>query len=50
VTIFASAPGYVAGSHAIDVTDFETLTVTISPAAISENGAALEDNERRRAG
>jgi len=37
-TIFASAPGYVGGSQAIDVTDFETLTVTINPAAISENG------------
>jgi hypothetical protein len=38
VTITASALGYVDDSHTIDVTDFETLSVTISPAAISENG------------
>ena len=38
VTITASALGYVGDNHTIDVTDFETLSVTISPTAISENG------------
>ena len=37
-TITASASGYVGDNHTIDVTDYETLSVTISPAAISENG------------
>ena len=37
-TITVSAAGYVGDSADIDVTDFETVTVTINPAAISENG------------
>ncbi|MEZ6111483.1 MAG: hypothetical protein R3C99_10745 [Pirellulaceae bacterium] len=37
-TISASATGYVTGTAAIDVTDFEPLTVTLSASTISENG------------
>ena len=37
-TITVSAAGFVGGSADIDVTDYETVTVTINPAAISENG------------
>ena len=37
VTITASATGYVNGSDTVDVTDYETLTVTIAAASISEN-------------
>ena len=40
VTITGSAGGYVNGSRALDVTDFETLTVTIDRTAISESGGS----------
>ncbi len=36
--ITASAVGYTGSSHTIDVTDHETLSVSIDAAAISENG------------
>ena len=39
---YSSALGHVGHSRSVDVTDSETLSVTIGPAAISENG------ERRR--
>ncbi len=38
VTITASATGYVGGSANVNLTDFETLALTINPASISENG------------
>ena len=37
-TITVSATGFVGDSADIDVTDYETVTVTVNPAAISENG------------
>jgi hypothetical protein len=40
VTITASAAGYVSGTKTLDVTDYETLAVTINPASISENGGS----------
>ena len=39
-TIGAAAAGYVGGTRTIDVTDMETLTVTIDVAAFSENGGS----------
>ncbi|HND52402.1 MAG TPA: Calx-beta domain-containing protein, partial [Pirellulaceae bacterium] len=38
ITISASATGYVGSSTTLDVTDFETLTVSVNPVAMSENG------------
>jgi 6-phosphogluconolactonase (cycloisomerase 2 family) len=38
VTVTASAAGYVSGTKIVDVTDYETLTVTIDVASMSENG------------
>ena len=38
VTIGVAASGYASGSASVAVTDEESLTVTISPTAISENG------------
>ena len=38
VSLSGTATGYVGGSANVDVTDYETLTVTISPTSISENG------------
>ena len=38
VTISASAAGYVSSSQAISVLDYETLSLTIAPASISEAG------------
>lgn len=38
VTFTASAPGYVSGSANLVVTDYETLTLTISPPSVSERG------------
>lgn len=40
INITASATGYVGASQSLDVTDAEFLTVSITPAAIPENGAA----------
>ena len=37
-TTTASAMGYIDGSDAIDVTDHETLSVSIADASMSENG------------
>ncbi len=39
-TITATATGYVSGSTSVDVTDYETLTVAVSPTSISENGGS----------
>lgn len=38
VLISATSAGYVGGNAVVDVQDYETLTLTILPAAISENG------------
>ena len=38
VTITSSASGYVGSADTLDVTDHETLTLSISPQSISENG------------
>ncbi|MHB8862117.1 MAG: DVUA0089 family protein [Pirellulaceae bacterium] len=38
VTVTASAAGYVSGNDNVDVTDYETLVLTIDPTAISEDG------------
>ena len=38
VTLSASSPGYVATERTLDVTDYETLTLDLSVAAISEYG------------
>ena len=38
VTIGVSSTGYVAASSTLSVTDYETLSISVSPAAISENG------------
>src|SRR5258706_565753 len=40
-TITATATGYATGSRTIDITDFETLTLTISPPSITENGGTV---------
>jgi hypothetical protein len=40
VIITASADGYGSGSDSIDVTDYETLTLTIDPTTITEKGSA----------
>ena len=40
VTITGAAAGYVDGAAELDVTDSETLTLTINAASISENGGA----------
>lgn len=37
-TVTASAAGYISGTRALDVTDAETLSVSITATAISENG------------
>ena len=38
VSIGVSATGYVSASRTLSVTDYETLAISFSPAAISENG------------
>ncbi len=38
VTITASVAGYISGHDSVNVTDYETLTLTINPTAISEKG------------
>ena len=47
VTITASASGYVDGTDGIDVTDHETLLLSIDAASISENGGATTGTVRR---
>ncbi len=38
VSVTASAVGYQASTSSVDVTDYETLTLTIDPSSISERG------------
>ena len=45
--ISASADGYASASVTVQVTDVETLTVTISPAAMSENGGNCHGYRQR---
>ncbi len=47
VTITATAAGCLSGSARVDVTDWETLGVSISPASISENGGTATGNVTR---
>ena len=41
VTITASLAGYLSGSKSLDVTDLETLSLTTSAGAMSENGGTI---------
>ena len=41
VTMWASAPGYVEGSATVQVQDYETLSLVIAPAEVSENGGSV---------
>jgi len=47
VTICASAPGYVGSCDPFGVTDHETLTLSIDPASMSENGGAATGTVKR---
>ena len=40
VTITSAAAGYVDGADSLDVTDHETLTLSLAPASISESGGS----------
>ena len=49
VVISLTASGYESGSDSLDVSDHETLSITISPSAVSENAGAARQRRPSRA-